>query len=70
MMADDGLAYVKEDGVVLEGGMRNALALVPITLEGDVVEAAETCPGECIFWEVQESRLLDTPGYMPRHFIS
>ena len=48
-MADDGLAYVKQDGVVLAGGFADALADVPESEEDGVAEAAEACPGECIF---------------------
>ena len=65
-MSDDGLAYVQEhpvnfpelrEAVVFEpgqnGGVGGAkgLARVPEALVEDVVEAAEDCPGECIFFE-------------------
>ena len=47
-MADDGLAYVKQDGVMLGNGV-NALAEVdPADLDA-VNEAISECPGECIF---------------------
>ena len=57
---DDGLAYVKEQSWpnILNGGAGPALvgpsgsASVPDGVVGDVVEAAEECPGECIFIEV------------------
>lgn len=39
-LGDDGLSYV-----------RDATGEVPSTLEGDVLDAAEDCPGECIFVE-------------------
>ena len=60
-MEDDGLAYVRESAerfgaeVVFSprrghpGGTRG-LARVPEDLEDAVVEAAEECPGECIFF--------------------
>ena len=63
-MHSDGLAYVKEadwptlygpsGAVVGEPALRMAegMAVVP---EGDVdaaIEAAEECPGECIYFEV------------------
>jgi ferredoxin len=58
-MSDDGLAYVKEvsdptglggDGQPkLKGG--DGLATVPDNLLDAVIEAAEECPGECIFLE-------------------
>jgi ferredoxin len=64
-MHKDGLAYVKEadwptlygpsGAVVGEPALRMAegMAVVP---EGDVdaaIEAAEECPGECIYFEVE-----------------
>jgi ferredoxin len=61
-MHDDGLAYVKEQSwaTILgpSGGPAPALvgpagtAAVPDALVAEVVEAAEECPGECIFIEV------------------
>ena len=59
-MHDDGLAYVKEQswGDILNGGTGPALAgptglaTVADGMVNDVVEAAEECPGECIFLEV------------------
>jgi ferredoxin len=55
-LLDDGLAYVKEtvDGktkVMNEPGGSAGLASVPEDLEDAVQEAAEECPGECIFIE-------------------
>ena len=53
VMADDGLAYVKEgDKVFLDPGGAEGLAKVPSGHEEAVIEAAEECPGECIFIEV------------------
>jgi ferredoxin len=59
-MHDDGLAYVKEAGWanILNGGGGpaltgpNGVATVPDGNLAEVVEAAEECPGECIFLEV------------------
>ena len=59
-MHDDGLAYVKEQSWsdILNGGTApalvgpNGLATVGDGIVADVVEAAEECPGECIFIEV------------------
>lgn len=59
-MHDDGLAYVKEaewpniKGPDGQGGepqlkMAQGTAAVPEPLMQDVIEAAEECPGECIF---------------------
>jgi ferredoxin len=50
-MQDDGLAYVKQNGIVLPA---HDLADVPTELEEDVIESALYCPGECIFIEDDE----------------
>ena len=49
-LLDDGLAYVKQDDTVLnEPGGSSQMATVGSDLEDAVTEAAEECPGECIF---------------------
>jgi len=49
-LLDDGLAYVKEGAEVKsDPGGAEGLAQVPSELEEAVNEAAEECPGECIF---------------------
>jgi ferredoxin len=49
-LLDDGLAYVKQGDTVLnEPGGSSQLATVASELEDAVTEAAEECPGECIF---------------------
>jgi ferredoxin len=61
-MHDDGLAYVKEvawpnllgpdgSGPGPKYQMGEGLADVPDALLSDVIDAAEECPGECIFIE-------------------
>jgi ferredoxin len=51
-LLDDGLAYVKEsDQIRNDPGGVAGMALVPEELEDTVAEAAEECPGECIFIE-------------------
>jgi ferredoxin len=51
-LLDDGLAYVKDGADVKnEPGGSAGMAAVPDDLEDAVVEAAEECPGECIFIE-------------------
>jgi len=51
-LLDDGLAYVKEGADVKnDPGGADGLAQVPEELEEAVTEAAEECPGECIFIE-------------------
>lgn len=53
---EDGIAYVKEDGQVLnDPGGAAQLASVPPDAEERVVHAAAECPGECIFVELVES---------------
>jgi ferredoxin len=49
---EDGIAYVLEDGLALNdpGGSRQ-MAVIPESLLREVVDAAEACPGECIFIE-------------------
>ncbi len=52
-LLDDGLAYVKEaDKVFSNPGGAEGLANVPGGMDDAVIEAAEECPGECIFIEV------------------
>ncbi|MGH9171849.1 MAG: ferredoxin [Acidimicrobiales bacterium] len=51
-LLNDGLAYVKEgDRVLNDPGGAAGMAEVPSGLEDAVREAAEECPGECIFIE-------------------
>lgn len=56
-LLDDGLAYVKEGGRVFDGREGNppagtaGIAEVAAGLEDAVEEAAEECPGRCIFIE-------------------
>ncbi|HVM09279.1 MAG TPA: ferredoxin [Acidimicrobiales bacterium] len=53
-LLEDGIAYVKEHGIVLnDPGGPASLASVPGSLERNVVHAADDCPGECIFLEVE-----------------
>jgi ferredoxin len=50
---EDGIAYVVEDGEVLNdpGGARS-LAEVPERFEQVVLDSSMQCPGECIFVEI------------------
>jgi ferredoxin len=49
-LLDDGLAYVKQGADVLNSpGGSAQMADVDAELEDAVTEAAEECPGECIF---------------------
>jgi len=58
-LLDDGLAYVKEsgetgvdsDGKPSNHGREFGLVAVEAVMEDMVIEAAEECPGECIFIE-------------------
>ena len=50
---EDGIAYVAENGDPLnDPGGSGSLAVVAARHVGDVIHAAETCPGECIFIEI------------------
>jgi ferredoxin len=52
-LLDDGLAYVRQNGETLsDPGGAGSVAAVPADLDDAVIEAAEECPGECIFVEV------------------
>jgi ferredoxin len=49
-LLDDGLAYVKDGPEVKsDPGGAKGVAEVPLELEAAITEAAEECPGECIF---------------------
>jgi ferredoxin len=62
-MHDDGLAYVKEENwpSILDDGsgpkdapiyqMGDGMAEIPEKLLEDAIEAADDCPGECIYIE-------------------
>lgn len=51
-LLEDGIAYVAEAGVILnDPGGSGSLATVPMRHHLAVVQAAEVCPGECIFVE-------------------
>jgi len=50
---EDGIAYVVQGGVTLnDPGSSGSLAIVDTRNQVDVVKAAEVCPGECIFIEM------------------
>lgn len=50
---EDGIAYVAENGQPLnDPGGSASLAWVAVRHRGDVIHAAEACPGECIFIEL------------------
>lgn len=55
-LLDDGLAYVKQGDTVLNSpGGSAQMADVSSDLEDAVTEAAEECPGECIFIVTDDS---------------
>lgn len=60
-LLEDGIAYVVEQGVALNdpGGSRS-LAVVEKREASAVIEAAEICPGECIFIEMEDKNLSPT----------
>lgn len=56
-LLEDGIAYVVEDQQVLnDPGSSGSLARVKTRHVADVVRAAEVCPGECIFIEIDAPR--------------
>jgi len=55
----DGIAYVAERGVALnDPGSSGSLAVVEKRNHLAVVQAAEVCPGECIFIEIDDEELV------------
>lgn len=55
VMLEDGIAYVCQDGEVLnDPGGAGSLAVVPAKLHEAAIAAAVLCPGECIFIEVAD----------------
>jgi len=51
---EDGIAYVSEGGAPgNDPGGAGSLAWVPHRLHRAVIDAAEDCPGECIFIEME-----------------
>ncbi len=53
---EDGIAYVAEEGSPRnDPGGGGSLAWVPLRHHMSVVEAADVCPGECIFIEMEAS---------------
>jgi len=52
-LLEDGIAYVREGGRPLnDPGSSGSLAVVPVRHVNSVIRAAEVCPGECIFIEI------------------
>lgn len=56
IMLEDGLAYVQENGKIFSktrGNQEGAAGLASFAEDRlpDVIDAAEECPGECIFIE-------------------
>ena len=59
---EDGIAYVAEAGLTLnDPGGSGSLARVPARRVKAVIEAAEVCPGECIFIEIDVPAALESP---------
>lgn len=56
---EDGIAYVAERGVAMNNpGSSGSLAVVNPRNQTAVVRAAEGCPGECIFIEMEIDELV------------
>ena len=65
-LLEDGIAYVIEAGEVQnDPGGSGSLAWVADRHVGDVIHAAELCPGECIFIEVDVTTASDEVDDMP-----
>jgi ferredoxin len=61
---EDGIAYVAEDGRPLnDPGGSGSLAWVAPRHVHSVIQAAEVCPGECIFIEVERPAVV--PANVP-----
>ncbi|MFM8794328.1 MAG: ferredoxin [Acidimicrobiales bacterium] len=60
-LLEDGIAYVVENGTVLNdpGGAQSLAHVEPRRMQA-VVEAADVCPGECIFVELPEPTAVAT----------
>lgn len=53
VLLEDGISYVHDGPLVgNDPGGSNSLVQVPIRHEQAVIDAAEDCPGECIFVEL------------------
>ena len=53
LILEDGIAYVRDSAWVgNDPGGAECLASVPRRLEQAAVDAADDCPGECIFIEI------------------
>ncbi len=56
VLLEDGISYVRDvvTGVVEhDPGGRTSMVLVPRRFETATIDAAEACPGECIFLETE-----------------
>jgi ferredoxin len=52
-LLEDGISYVSEGGVAInDPGGSGSLASVAVRHVQSVIDAAEDCPGECIFIEI------------------
>ena len=52
---EDGIAYVAESGKPLnDPGGSGSLATISVNDLQSVIEAADVCPGECIFIELDD----------------
>ena len=64
---EDGIAYVAENGEALnDPGGSGSLAAVPPRRIDDVIHAAELCPGECIFIEIDDGQAADAAEFVDR----
>lgn len=63
---EDGIAYVAEEGRALnDPGGSGSMAFVPACRYQAVVDAAEACPGECIFIELPAPAVGERENRVP-----
>jgi ferredoxin len=61
VLLEDGISYVHYDGWIgNDPGQDECAVTVPATHERSVINAAEDCPGECIFIEIDRPEELST----------
>jgi ferredoxin len=59
VVLEDGIGYVHLSGVVLGEGIKSSVA-VPPRYERAAVDAAERCPGECVYLDADRPSPIDT----------
>ena len=71
VVLSDGIGYVHQGGVAItDPGLPHAV--VPVRYQRDAIEAAERCPGECIYLETipQQQFAVDDGDIIDAEIIS